>query len=78
MRLSDEELEALLANPESDRSERKEAYSRDVREKLCQAICAFANDLPGHRQPGVAFVGVRDIPLYISHENLYKSTTYSC
>ncbi|MCW8205649.1 transcriptional regulator [Verminephrobacter aporrectodeae subsp. tuberculatae] len=60
MRLSDEDLEALLANPESDRSERKEAYSRDVREKLCQAICAFANDLPGHRQPGVVFVGVRD------------------
>ncbi len=25
-----------------------------------QAICAFANDMPDHKQPGVIFVGVRD------------------
>ena len=25
-----------------------------------QAICAFANDLPNHQQPGVLFIGVDD------------------
>ena len=28
--------------------------------KIRQAVCAFANDLPGHGRPGVVFVGVRD------------------
>ncbi len=60
MRLTDEELEALLADPESDRAERKESFKGDAPEKLRQAICAFANDLPAHKQVGVAFVGVKD------------------
>ena len=60
MRLSDEELEALLSDIESDRAERKESVKGDAPEKLRQAICAFANDLPGHQRTGVAFVGVKD------------------
>lgn len=56
--LSDEELEALLRDLESDRCERKESVSHP--EKIRQAICAFANDMPGHAQPGVVLVGVRD------------------
>ncbi|TAL96174.1 MAG: transcriptional regulator [Rhodanobacter sp.] len=60
MRLSDEELEALLSDIESDRAERKESAKGDAPEKLRQAICAFANDLPGHSRPGVAFVGAKD------------------
>ena len=28
--------------------------------KICEAVCAFANDLPGHRKTGVVFVGVDD------------------
>ncbi len=60
MRLSDEELEALLLDIESDRVERKESVQGDAPEKLRQAICAFANDLAGHQRPGVALVGVRD------------------
>jgi len=32
----------------------------DAPEKGRQAICAFANDLPDHRRPGVLFVGARD------------------
>lgn len=32
----------------------------DAPDKGRQAVCAFANDLPGHRQPGVLFVGARD------------------
>lgn len=60
MRLSDEELEALLSDIESDRAERKESAKGDAPEKLREAICAFANDLPGHQRPGVAFVGVKN------------------
>ena len=60
MRLSDEELEVLLADLESDRVERKETFKGDAPEKLRQAICAFANDLPGHGKAGVAFIGIKD------------------
>lgn len=56
--MGDDELERLLTDIESDRSERKESASDS--EKIRQAICAFANDLPDHRQPGVVFVGARD------------------
>lgn len=59
-RYSDEELENLLADPESDRVERKESWEGNSPEKAREAVCAFANDLPDHRKPGVLFVGVRD------------------
>lgn len=52
------ELEALLKDLESDRIERKASLADG--KKVCQAICAFANDLPDHRKPGVLFVGVND------------------
>ena len=53
--MTDGELENLLADLESDRTERKESLAD--REKIRQAICAFANDLQDHRKPGVLFVG---------------------
>jgi len=56
--LNDQELSALLIDAESDRVERKASIAN--RDRILQAICAFANDLPDHRQPGVVFVGVRD------------------
>lgn len=59
-RLTDNELEALLNDLESDRAERKEAWAGDVPEKVSQAICAFANDLPNHQKPGVLFIGADD------------------
>jgi ATP-dependent DNA helicase RecG len=52
------ELGSLLADLESDRVERKSSLSD--REKIRQAICAFANDLPNHQKAGVLFVGVHD------------------
>ena len=52
------ELESLRGDLESDRVERKESVSDNNRIK--QAICAFANDLPDHQQPEVVFIGVRD------------------
>ena len=52
------ELEVLVSDLESDRVERK-ASAAD-RDKIREAICAFANDLPNHRAPGVVFIGIRD------------------
>lgn len=58
--LTDSELTAMLDALESDRVERKEAWAGSAPEKARQAVCAFANDLPNHNQPGVIFVGVKD------------------
>jgi ATP-dependent DNA helicase RecG len=59
-RLTDEELTTLLNDTESDRVERKESFKGDVPKKARQAVCAFANDLPNHNQPGVLFIGAKD------------------
>jgi ATP-dependent DNA helicase RecG len=58
--LNDDELVALLDELESDRVERKRAWSGDAPEKARQAVCAFANDLPNHGKPGVLFIGAND------------------
>jgi ATP-dependent DNA helicase RecG len=57
---SDEELRAMLADLESDRVERKASLKGDSPDKIREAVCAFANDLAGHGQPGVIFIGARD------------------
>lgn len=57
---SSDELEAMLADIESDLVERKESLRGDAPRKIRQAVCAFANDLPNHRRPGVVFVGADD------------------
>jgi ATP-dependent DNA helicase RecG len=56
--MSDEELERMLGDLESGRSERKQSLADP--DKIRQAICAFANDLPNHNAPGVLFIGARD------------------
>ena len=50
----------MLADLESDLVERKESLQGDTPRKIRQAVCAFANDLPDHRRPGVVFVGADD------------------
>jgi ATP-dependent DNA helicase RecG len=55
--MDDRDLEILLHNLESDRVERKASIAEGY-DKICEAICAFANDLPNHQQPGVIFIGV--------------------
>jgi len=55
---TDEELEQLFTQPESDLVERKRSPAD--RSAIHRTICAFANDLPGHSRPGVIFVGVND------------------
>lgn len=57
---SHSELEAMMADLESDLVERKETFKGDNANRLRQAVCAFANDLPDRRRPGVAFVGADD------------------
>ncbi|BBO19225.1 transcriptional regulator [Candidatus Brocadia pituitae] len=56
--MTNSELEALFKDMESDRVERKPSVSDP--NSIRQAICAFANDLPGHGKPGVIFIGVND------------------
>jgi ATP-dependent DNA helicase RecG len=56
--MTDEELGRLLANVESDRSERQQSLADP--DKVRQAICTFANDLPNHGSPGVLFIGAKD------------------
>ncbi|HCF59632.1 MAG TPA: transcriptional regulator, partial [Myxococcales bacterium] len=56
--LSADQVNELLADLESDRVERT-VSTRDT-DKFCRAVCAFANDLPGHRKPGFLIVGAYD------------------
>jgi ATP-dependent DNA helicase RecG len=56
--LSDKELESLMSDTESDRVER--TTSTTDMNKFSQAVCAFANDMPGHALPGYLLIGVRD------------------
>ncbi|MGH9077566.1 MAG: AlbA family DNA-binding domain-containing protein [Acidimicrobiales bacterium] len=56
--MNDADIVAMIDELESDRVERKATLS-DV-DGVCQAICAFANDLPGHREPGVVAIGLDD------------------
>jgi ATP-dependent DNA helicase RecG len=57
---TDQELGDLLADLESDLSERKESFGGDAPNKVREAVCALANDLPDHRRAGVVFIGARD------------------
>ena len=56
--LTAEQLRALIADRESDRVEL--TISTTNTDKFGEAICAFANDFPNHRQPGRLIVGVGD------------------
>jgi len=56
--ISQTELLRLLADLESDRVEKTISVSKE--DKFGEAICAFANDLSNHNQPGYLIVGVND------------------
>ena len=60
MRLDDAKLEELRASGESFRVEYKQDLSGNAPIRIREAVCAFANDLPDSRQPGVVLVGVGD------------------
>ncbi|MDO8805584.1 MAG: ATP-binding protein [Elusimicrobiota bacterium] len=60
MSYTDAELTTLLDDLESDHAERKESWNGGSPDTGRQAVCAFANDLPDHRKPGILFVGAKD------------------
>ncbi|MFA7505467.1 MAG: ATP-binding protein [Burkholderiaceae bacterium] len=57
---TDAQLEAMMADLESDRAERKQSFQGEAPQKVREAVCAFANDLAGHGEPGAMLIGVRD------------------
>lgn len=57
---SDNELERLATDLESDMVERKESFKGDSPTKVREAVCAFANDLPDHGKPGIVVIGLTD------------------
>jgi len=58
MRYTNEDLEGMLADLESDLVERKR--SAGDRSGIRRNICAFANDLPEHGRAGLIFIGVEN------------------
>ena len=56
--IDEQELRELLSDLESDRVERTTS-TRDT-DKFCEAICAFANDMPANNRPGYLVIGARD------------------
>lgn len=78
--IGDVELRCLLADLESDRVER--TVSTDDTDKFCEAICAFANDMPGSNLPGYLVLGARDkdgaiVGVKISDDLLKKLSNYA-
>lgn len=59
-RYTEIELEQLLDSTETDRVECKRSFKGDTPTKARQAVCAFANDLSNHNEPGVLFIGAED------------------
>lgn len=57
---SDADLERMLADIESDLTERKESFKGDSPTTVREAVCALANDLPDHQQRGVIFIGAKN------------------
>ena len=57
---TERKLLQIIEAGESDRVEFKESLSGDAATRIREAICAFANDLPDHRVPGLVFVGVKN------------------
>ncbi len=56
--MNEQELRTLIADHEADRIEF--TISTTDTAKLSEAVCAFANDLPNHAQPGYLVLGVKD------------------
>ena len=58
--LSDQQLGELIAHGESASVEFKESLGGSASERIEEAVCAFANDLPGTGRPGFVIVGLAD------------------
>lgn len=64
--IDQDKLAALMADLESDRIERTQSVNDT--DKFSQAVCAFANDLPNHKQAGYLVIGVdkKGVPVGIT------------
>lgn len=56
--ITEDILPSLMRNLEADDIER--TVSTKDTDKFCEAICAFANDLPRHGSPGYLLIGVKN------------------
>lgn len=56
--IDEQDLRELLDDLESDRVER--IISTTDTDKFCEAICAFANDMPANSRPGYLVIGAAD------------------
>ncbi len=56
--ITKDQIKNLLSELESYNVER--TISTTDTDKFCKAICAFANDMPGKREPGYLLIGVED------------------
>lgn len=54
--MTEQELRDLIENHEDDRVEF--TISTSNTDKFCKAVCAFANDMPRHKQSGHLIIGV--------------------
>lgn len=74
---NDVQLEAMMLDLESDCVERKQSFQGDAPQKVREAVCAFANDLAGHGEPGVVLIGVHDkgtpMPDFVVTDELLRS-----
>ncbi len=67
------ELQKLIKDGESDRIELKQSMSDG--DKIREAICSFANDLPNHKRPGYVLIGVADKGQIVGVQMLRKLFT---
>ncbi len=67
----------MMLDLESDCVERKQSFQGDAPQKVREAVCAFANDLAGHGEPGVVLIGVHDkgtpMPDFVVTDELLRS-----
>ena len=54
--MNEQELRAIVSEHEADRVEMTTSVNDTA--KFSEAVCAFANDLPGHGRPGYLIIGV--------------------
>ena len=60
LHFTDDELQQIIKTGESESVEFKESLSGKAPERMREAICSFANDLPGQGKSGFIIVGIKD------------------
>jgi ATP-dependent DNA helicase RecG len=58
MAYTNDELKKIIHEPESHWIERKESFS--AKDKICQTVCAFANDIANAGKSGVVWLGIKN------------------